>query len=158
MLLGETATIHGHVVARVGLCGPAAYVVDGASVDLAAASARSSVKMASKPQPAVPKGKPQLRLITTEPELLGEVRAVLGDRRAFSATHRAFDGGEAVTVTVRDAAANRTTILRAAVAKLSSSGLYAEMGFDNASVVAAWSSAALHPKPAQQKAKKGSSK
>lgn len=37
LLLGETITLHGHIVCRVGLAGEAAYLVDGAALGLVAA-------------------------------------------------------------------------------------------------------------------------
>jgi hypothetical protein len=79
------------------------------------------------------------------PELLQEARDALHGTKGVSFTHRAFDGGEAVTVSISATATFCGSPCSAArvLAAYTGTGLHAEIGPDGASVVVAWKKSVL---------------
>lgn len=92
-------------------------------------------------------GKP----IAAVPELLAEVRAALLTPRAFKLVHRAFDGGEAVTVSIHSLTPYTPTeemqAYFTATNQFTSAGFYVERDASGRSLVVAANKAALHPAP-----------
>lgn len=154
LALGEVATINGHVVARVGLCLGAMFTVDGEALDAVEAawavmapvvSAAPVVAVApvvpqappvvAKRPTAAPRPRASTSAVAPRPELVQATMDALVSTRGVTFAHRAFAGGEAVTVAPVDVVG---------LARLRAAGLHAERATDGAGVVVAWNRAALH--------------
>lgn len=151
--LGEEATIRGHAVRRVGLCGDGAYLVDGEALSHEAAGWVIATPVPG-PQEKAPRAPRAAAVEKPVPELLQAVRDALPGRRGLRFQHRAFAGGEAVEIraTGTEAAARQElevdvmqAVLRARLHVEWAPGGY---------LVAAWNRAALAPSAAPQGTKK----
>lgn len=146
--IGERTEANGFSIARVGLCGDAAYEVDGVAMPLDAAEVFAVRVPARPPVRAVRAAR--VRPETSTPELLVETRGAVRGRGHLNFEHRCFSGGEAVTITPK---AGVSADLGAVLSAVLKSGLHAEWGAGGASIVVAWSKAALAPAPVAPKKK-----
>lgn len=163
LALGERARINGREVARVGLWGAGAYLVDGAPVgateaaELTAGAAPVVVAAPevpappATPRPAAPARRSRQARAKVAPaapapaptsELLEDVRETLSQHRGLRFSLRTFPGGEAVVVT---AAPGATLDAQRVFLRLASAGLHAERGHDGSSVVVAKNAKTLAP-------------
>lgn len=168
LLIGEAAIVCGHEVARVGVCGPAAYTVDGEHLPLDLAEMYAATPIAVSAAHTV-EDRPHARRVPAprakrsaaakaEPELLVETKIVVGARKLFAFEHRPFAGGEAVVVRYGGNASEQDVEARelgAAFVQIMGSGLHVEWSGDRRSLVVAWTRVALTPPaPPKKKANK----